>query len=138
MVVIKNLKTLFSNWINLRSDAEETYHTRMDENVTYTSGVFNVTEAVTQSINLSVNTGAPHSGYALCILTCTVSPKVAGQQVTFKSSYATKTGTTNNNGVCISDAIRVDDNNSIHVTVDELLHDNKYYSGGETQYTLNR
>lgn len=138
MTVIKNLKTLLSNWFNLKTDAESNYHTLFSENLTYNKGVLKTTDVTSQTINVTVSGNASSQGYATMMINCTITPAVNGQTVTFKGGHVDKTVTTTSNGVVNSGYVQVDDDTSVFIDVEGILVGNTYYSGGSKTYTFNR
>lgn len=139
--LIRNLKTLFHEFIYYREDDETNLHDWITENVNYTNGDYVNKSTMEQNISVSFIAWSIHPHYRAGDLQVNVNPGVSGQNV--KISYVktsdgiptTITITTNANGSCyLSDSFFR--NYTANITVEPVTVNGVTYSGGTVTYDL--
>lgn len=139
--LIRNLKTLFHNYIYYREDDETNLHEWVDENVEYNNGTYVNQSTKEQNITVSFVAWIIHPGYRRGDLGVTVNPGVSGQSVsvtyvkTSDGTTTTITLTTNADGYCyLSDLFYR--NYTARITVEPLTVNGVTYNGGTATYDL--
>ena len=139
--LIRNLKTLFHDFIYYRTDDETNYHNWITENVSYSNGTYVNHSKRSQDVTVSFSAIYVAPRYQTGDLKINVNPGVAGQSVTIhyvrtsNGAITTTTLTTNSNGYCyLTDYFYR--NHNATVTVQPVTVDGVSYSGGTKTYQL--
>jgi len=139
--LIRNLKTLFHDFIFYREDDEMNFHNWISEKVEYTNGNYVNQSTFEQNISVSFAAWIVHPAYRAGDLKITVNPGISGQNVTIvyvktsDGAQATATLTTNSNGYCyLSDSFFR--NYSATITVEPITVNGVTYAGGSVTYNL--
>ena len=139
--LIRNLKTLFHDFIYYRTDDESNFHNWVTENVTYTNGKYINKSVKKQTVTVSFEAASIAPGYRTGYLKVNVTPGVAGQSVIIyyvkssNGSVSTATLTTNSNGYCyLMDYFYR--NYDANVTVGSIMVNGVSYQGGTATYRL--
>lgn len=139
--LIRNLKTLFHNYIFYREDDETNLHEWINENVEYTNGSYVNQSKKEQNVTVTFEAWSIHPAYRAGNLNVTVNPGISGQNVTIvyvKTSggaSSTATLTTNSNGYCsLSDFFYR--NYTATITVQPKTVNGVTYSGATVTYNL--
>lgn len=139
--LIRDLKTLFHNYIFYREDDETNLHDWIDENVEYTDGGYVNKSRMEQNISVNFVAWSIHPHYRAGDLQVTVNPGVSGQSVNVayvksgSGETTTITLTTNANGYCyLSDSFFR--NYTANITVEPVTVNGVTYTGGTATYDL--
>lgn len=129
--LIRNLKTLFHNFIFYREDDEPNVQQWLNEHITYSNGVFENNSYIEQEISVKFVALVVNPYYRTGDIEVTVIPAVEGQQVTCINEQTTTTVSTNSNGFCRISG-RYNRNITVTINVERIKVNGATYKGGST------
>lgn len=131
--LIRNLKTLFHNFIYYKEDDGTNIKKWLNQNITYNNGGFENQSNTTQTGTVEFSVWSMSPLYRLGDIKVTVTPGVSGQPVQYISTHVNTTTTTNSNGVCTVSG-RFDRNSTVTIIVQPININGVHYKGCTLQY----